>query len=327
MPLTWEISRLRRGQSSVASDLRPRYYGLYSGRVVYNKDPEQLGRIQVRVAEAHGLASENNKDENLPWALVNTFFGGFYDGGSHTPFPKGSEVWVQFEHGDSDRPVVMGGVSKRPSSDWEYGQSGESMGPWYPQDQQTDIPKDVRGDREQTRYALFKTPKGVTLVVEERDGEEAVYLIDRAGQVIEFVSPVTSAANQGNQAQRGARSVLTGDQLSYSEILGAQASIRLIDLAQQHILLRALDGGEAIEILNQKRGGLDVQRVILDNTQGSEEIRIEDRKEQKIVMRCGSEKNILIQSGNARIRVDGDQDTIWLDAGDIHLNQPGPAGE
>ena len=328
MPRISVISPWQRVRWPVNNDLRPRFGGTYCGVVVYNKDPEHLGRLQVRVDEVHGLKTETNKDENLPWSQVSSFFGGFYDGGSHTPVPVGSSVWVCFEHGDPDRPVVMGGCQKRPlPGEWKYGVAGESMGVWKPAEATTDIPKDVREDREQTRYALFKSPKGMTLIVEERDQEEAIYLVDRAGQVLEFISPVTTTNNKENSAQRGKRSVLTGDQLPYNQMVGAEASVRVIDLAGQHIRLRAKQGAETIEILNKKRSGGDEQRIILDNTAGSEEIRIIDKKGQRIVMRCGSEKNILIQSGNARIRVDGDQDHIWLDAGRIDFNKPGPAGE
>lgn len=312
------------------NDLRRRFGGIYAGVVVFNKDPEHLGRIQVRVDEVHGVKDPDvNKDENLPWAQVSSLFGGFYDGGSHTPWPVNSSVWVAFEHGDSDRPVILGGVVKRPlPGDWEYGVTGESMGKWSPKESDTDLPREVSLDREETKYVLFKTPKGTAIVVEERDQEEAVYLVDRAGQVIEFSCPVTTARNAGNDAQRGGNSVLNGGQLGYSEMVGGEASIRTIDLAQQHIHLRARQDGEAIEILNQKRGGADVQRIILDNTVGAEEVRIIDRKGQRIVMKNGgANQHILIQSGNARIRVDGDADHIWLDAGRVDLNQPGPAGE
>lgn len=203
------------------------------------------------------------------------------------------------------------------------------MGRWYPKDQDTDIPKEVRSAREETRYVLFKTPKGVALVVEERDEEESVYIVDRAGQVMEFVCPVTTSQNAGNAAQRDEFSAIEGGQHGYSQMVGNEASIRVIDLAEQYIRLRAKQDGETIEILNQKRGGTDVQRVILDNTKDAEEIRIIDKKGQRIVMRCGAggEQNILLQSGSARIRIDGDTNRIWLDAGQIHLNQPGPAGE
>ena len=327
--MMWAIREFVRGRCSVDGDLKTTFGGVYVGVVVYTKDPEHLGRIQVRVDEVHGIRDlETNPDDRLPWAQISSFFGGFYDGGSHTPFPVGSSVLVAFEHGDSDRPWVLGGCPKRPlPGEWEYGVPGESMGKWKPKLEDTDLPREAIADREETKYVLFKTPKGTSLVIEERDGEEAVYIIDRAGQVMEFVCPVTPARNVGNDAQRGEFSALEGGQLGYSEMVGNEASIRVIDLAQQYIRLRAKQGAETIEILNQKRGGSDVQRVILDNTQGAEEIRLIDRKGQRIVMKCGSEKHILLQSGNARIRIDGDADQIWLDAGRIDLNKPGPAGE
>ena len=135
------------------NDLRRRFGGVYVGVVVYNRDPEHLGRIQVRVEEVHGLEEKPyNLDENLPWAQISSFFGGFYDGGSHTPFPVGSSVLVAFEHGDSDRPWVLGGCPKRPlPGDWKYGVEGESMGKWSPKNADTDLPREAIACRRSRR--------------------------------------------------------------------------------------------------------------------------------------------------------------------------------
>ena len=66
----------------------------------------------------------------------------------------------------------------------------------------------------------------------------------------------------------------------------------------------------------------------MNSTVDGEEIRVIDRKGQRIVLRnAGSDQYILLQSGSARIRIDGASNRIWLDAGRIDLNQPGPVGE
>lgn len=313
-------------------DVNEKYFGVYVGDVVYTRDPNHLGRIQVRVYEVYG-GPEDIKDIQLPWAALCSLFGGFYDGGSHIPYPKGSTVLVVFEQGDRQRPIVLGGMPKYPDykdkKKWQYGTKGESMGEWEPNELEVDIPKEVRDDREETKAILFKTPKGATLIIEEQDEAEHIRLIDRSGQVIEMSSPVTSQANEGNGAQRGLKNSISGDQLAYADMVGEKATMSLVDLAGQYIRMTAKNGEEKIEVYGCKRqGGEPPQVITILNSPGSEEIRIQDRKGQRIVLKNGgANKHILLQSGNARIRIDGEQNRIWLDAGRVDLNQPGPSGE
>jgi len=283
--------------------------------VVYNKDPQHLGRLQVRVYELHG-DTRNIPDADLPWAFTVSFLGGFYDGGSHTPYPVGSSVLVVFEQGLPDKPWVLGGVPKRPqgpTGPWKYGRAGESMGQWLPKDKDTDVPTDTRENREETKYVTFKTPKGATLVIEERDGQEYLRLIDRAGQVVEMSAPVTTGANAANAAQRGTKCVETGDQLPYASMVGAQATITVKDLAGQYIRLKALQNGELIELQGCKRGGWDPQKIEIRDESGNEEIRITDRQGQVIVLRTGGgEKKILAQTGGNYVELNGNSGVVTI---------------
>lgn len=312
-------------------ELNTHLYGVYIGTVEYTKDPAHLGRIQVRVPAVHGDPARHVRPEHLPWASMCQLGGGFYDGGSHLPPPVGSTVLVVFEQGNVDRPFVLGGVPKRPvPKRWVYGDLDTSMGEWIPKDEVTDLPKEVREDREETKHVLFKTPKGASIVVEEKDEVESVTIYDRAGQVFQMVSPVTSTANSGNASQRGLASSIDGSQLPYTSLVNERAIIRTIDLAGQYIEMKAEKDSEVIEISSRKRdpSGPDEQRIVLNNTVGSEEIRIIDRKGQRVVMKnANDDQYILLQSGSARIRIDGSSNRIWIDAGQIDLNQPGPAGE
>ncbi|MFL6844088.1 MAG: phage baseplate assembly protein V [Allosphingosinicella sp.] len=77
-----------------------RYFGLYRGTVSNNVDPMLLGRLQVKVPSVPG-ASE------LSWAMPCTGYGGSSVGFFALP-PVGTNVWVQFEEGDSSAPVWMG---------------------------------------------------------------------------------------------------------------------------------------------------------------------------------------------------------------------------
>jgi hypothetical protein len=76
-----------------------RYASIYRGVILNTADPNNAGRMQVRVPEVFGA-------ENA-WAGVCKPLG---SAGKTGP-SIGSQVWVMFEGGDAARPVVMGALS------------------------------------------------------------------------------------------------------------------------------------------------------------------------------------------------------------------------
>ena len=79
----------------------PKYFGLYRATVINNIDPMQSGRIQVIVPDAGGLTPST-------WAMPCVPVAGIQSGMYAVP-PISSGVWVQFEGGDPDYPVWVGG--------------------------------------------------------------------------------------------------------------------------------------------------------------------------------------------------------------------------
>lgn len=262
--------------------------GIWIGKVVYKEDPWHLGRVQIRIPEVHGddlidPLDEIVPDENLPWARMLQFFGGFPDGGSHTPPPKGSIVAVIFEHGDMDRPWIVGGVPKHAYLEKEiqispndavvypelYGQSqiDESMSLWVPFESQgeSELPQECRTDREETIYAIFKTPKGASIIVEEMDEKEYIRFIDRAGQILEFGSPVIEGMNAMNMERRGLRNKIDNDAVPYPSLVDMHAWIKLYDVAGQYLWFDALAETETIVIHGQDRPGSVINEIIFHN--------------------------------------------------------------
>lgn len=76
------------------------FYGKYRGTVVNNVDPLQLGRVQVSVPAVLG-------DGRLSWAAACVPYAGNQVGIFAVP-PVGANVWVEFEAGDPDRPILAG---------------------------------------------------------------------------------------------------------------------------------------------------------------------------------------------------------------------------
>ncbi|MBV9992210.1 MAG: baseplate assembly protein [Alphaproteobacteria bacterium] len=78
-----------------------KYLGIYRGTVVNNIDPMQLGRIMVIVPDVGGVTPSS-------WAMPCVPLAGKQMGTFMVP-QIGAGVWVQFENGDPDMPVWVGG--------------------------------------------------------------------------------------------------------------------------------------------------------------------------------------------------------------------------
>lgn len=78
-----------------------RFYGKYRGTVVQNVDPEQRGRIQALVPDVSGLLPSS-------WAMPCVPVAGKQSGVYVVP-QIGAGVWIEFEQGDPDYPVWVGG--------------------------------------------------------------------------------------------------------------------------------------------------------------------------------------------------------------------------
>ncbi len=78
-----------------------KYYGKYKGVVVDNQDPENLGRVRVRVPSVLGAAVTR-------WALPVVPYGGLGDQGMFFVPDSGARVWVEFVEGEIDEPIWTG---------------------------------------------------------------------------------------------------------------------------------------------------------------------------------------------------------------------------
>ena len=77
------------------------FYGKYRGTVINNIDPLQMGRIQAMVPDVAGLLPSSWAMPCLPVTGINM--------GVFTVPPIGSGVWIEFEKGDPDFPIWVGG--------------------------------------------------------------------------------------------------------------------------------------------------------------------------------------------------------------------------
>jgi len=134
------------------------FFGIYRGKVVSvgtsTSDKEgRLGQLKISVPDVYG-----NEQQNLPWANCVVPFAGDNYGSLMLP-KQGDGVWVQFEAGNKDHPVWLGG--------------------WFAQNKS--LPSGVGAE---TR--VVRTPKGHTVVLDD-DGN-LVKLEHKDGQKITLSS-------------------------------------------------------------------------------------------------------------------------------------------
>ena len=77
-----------------------RFYGKYRGIVVNNMDPLGIGRLQATVPEVLGEIPSG-------WAVPCVPYAGTGSGLYAIP-PVGAGVWIEFEAGDTSRPIWVG---------------------------------------------------------------------------------------------------------------------------------------------------------------------------------------------------------------------------
>ena len=80
-----------------------KYWGKYKGIVVQNIDPLQRGRLLVEVPEVLSLVPSTWAEASIPLAGPTGPPAGMY----LVP-PIGAGVWVEFEHGDPNKPIWVG---------------------------------------------------------------------------------------------------------------------------------------------------------------------------------------------------------------------------
>jgi len=76
-------------------------FGKYRGTVINNVDPMQTGRIQAMVPDVTGFVPSTWAMPCLPMAGINS--------GVFTVPMIGSGVWIEFERGEPDYPIWVGG--------------------------------------------------------------------------------------------------------------------------------------------------------------------------------------------------------------------------
>lgn len=128
-------------------ELKSKIYGVVVGIVTNNQDPDELGRVKVKIPRLSG-------DDESHWARVATFMAGPERGAFFLP-EVDDEVLVAFEYGDINMPYVIGSL-------WNG----------------VDKPPETNSDGE-NNIRVIKSRSGHVIRLTDKDGEEKIEIIDK----------------------------------------------------------------------------------------------------------------------------------------------------
>ncbi len=132
------------------------WYGVAPATVLDIKDPDNQGRVKIALP----WSPDSGGARYEAWARMATLFAG-KDRGSWFIPDKDDEVLVAFEHGDPRRPYILGGLwngSDKPPASMDGG--GRNF------------------------KKVIKSRNGVTVTLDDQDGQEKLILETPGGQSI-----------------------------------------------------------------------------------------------------------------------------------------------
>lgn len=165
-----------------------RTYGVVTGIVTDNKDPEELGRLKVKFP---WFSDDNETD----WVRMTTFMAGGMCGSFFLP-DVGDEVLVAFEHGNINRPYIIGalwnGVDKPPETNSDgknnirkiKSRSGHEL---------------IFNDEENKENLEIHTKAGHKIFLNDTSDEEKLEILDKTGNNLIVIDSVENSITISGQ--------------------------------------------------------------------------------------------------------------------------------
>lgn len=139
MSITGILEQTRRPESKI--------YGVVTGIVTNNQDPDKLGRVKVKIPRISGEDESN-------WARVVSFMAGKERGAFFLP-EVNDEVLVAFEYGDINMPYIIGSL-------W----NGKDNPP-------------LTNDDGENNIRIIKSRSGHIIKLDDTDGKEKIEIVDK----------------------------------------------------------------------------------------------------------------------------------------------------
>ena len=310
---------------------KDKWYGKYRAFVRDNNDPERLGRLKLEIPAVLGFGEENWSD----WAWPCFPYGGNDDVGTFLVPEEGASVWAEFEGGDLQYPIWTGVwlAKSNPGEQPEESKRLCSSATCLDCEDKNEHASDSADNKEHGKFhahppfycprrkVLVKTETGHTIVMDDRDEEEFLKIIDRAGQILHMHCPVKREVQVANSRRRGAHDFASsegdgqagagsgGQQIDIArDIKGRKAFVQVTDACRQFLRFEAWQDKEKIHIVSCDKTRSRWQKILIDTTKGRESIGIwglGGTQEVRIISSAGGEQIRLKDRTGSKVIMDG----------------------
>lgn len=157
-----------------------KYFGKYRGTVLNNVDPMQMGRILAMVPDVSALLPTS-------WAMPCVPIAGKQMGSFFVP-QVGAGVWIEFEQGDPDFPIWVGGywgIAAELPALALAGVPGDANIVLQTTQQNSIVISDLPGP---TGGIMLKSAAGATIIV----NDTGIYIQNGKGASLTLVGPTTN---------------------------------------------------------------------------------------------------------------------------------------
>lgn len=298
-------SQINNNKESLNKSTEYNYNAFYLGIVEDTNDPEKLGRIKVRIPAFMGTDTSQGfylDTDNLPWARPAILNGGTNDMGSFIVPIKGSMVVTSFEFDDFNSPLYFGTVPTKIVNPKVYNDNSNIYKGEDVNIKTSDRIADLSDESAQT--IVYKSLKGSTIIIDDKDGKENIKIIDATGQVIELGNDGKDALPRRGKKEKPPKSA--SPFISIRNNLGEEIYIEKgsIDIYT--------DNGEEISLAKGK----------IDILTGSTEFNLTD---ESATIKTGSDTfkmsgdNIEAKSGSSSISINGNNATVSSGSSSISM--------
>ena len=146
--------------------------GVVAGIVTDNRDPDGLGRVKVKFP---WLSGSNETD----WVRISTLMAGGERGSFFLPEAE-DEVLIAFEHGDMNRPYVIGALWNVIRKPPESNRDGKNNIRKIRSRSGHEIIFDDNSSAGQEKVEIH-TKAGHTIVLDDSVGREKIEIVDKTG--------------------------------------------------------------------------------------------------------------------------------------------------
>jgi uncharacterized protein involved in type VI secretion and phage assembly len=178
-----------------------KYYSVYPGVVMDNKDPEQRGRILIKIPSILG---DINGGLHPKWVgCVYNDSAGNQTGSFHPPY-VGDIVDVMFRHGDINYPVYKGGS-------WSEGELPADFTAGYPNVRGWVFKSGQKIIIDETSGAFkikISNPSGSQVVID--DTEKSITMADSAGDSVSMKDGTITITDKGGDVLQMTAGTMTG---------------------------------------------------------------------------------------------------------------------